>query len=585
MSKRKIFVLLMLLMALAVACGQEAAEESAEVEEPAGELVGEATGRGHSDGLKVRVVFADEKTIEALEVVEHNESPGISDAALVEVPKAIVDNNSVMVDAVAGATETSTGIVEAVKAAIEDAGLNMADFETEVEKEAGTDETIDTQVVVVGGGIAGLSSALEVAMAGNQVVLIEKMGVTGGSTQMSGGLILGADSQIHKAAGSPGTAEELADYWFRISEEEANREMIETIANNSGTNIDWLVEQGVDMKDEVEKLHSSHPFAFGHGVDGFDTPSGGGAGMTQVLTERIEEEGGTVMVNTAATELIMDGDVVVGVMATKADGGQVTINADKVILATGGFAANEEMMAEHHPWLVNYAHGGNVGNTGDGIGMAQAIGAQTLFHDSGIDLGVNHGTYYGYGEEYKGLLVTPAAERFVDESIFHFDRTRVLMDTDYNIIYAITDQTNDRVEGTIDIGTGFKADSIEELAGLVDMDAATLQATIDRYNEIAANQNDEDFDKAPEFLQPIEGPTYYALRYDMGTSGTIGGLVTNEHGQVLNESDEVIEGLYAVGEVASGQFMYKAYPGSGSAIAIYLGMGRIAGQHVVDSLK
>lgn len=234
-------------------------------------------------------------------------------------------------------------------------------------------------------------------------------------------------------------------------------------------------------------------------------------------------------------------------------------------------------MAEYHPYLKQVVYTGNTGNTGDGLRMAMDVGAKTVFHDSGIDLGVNSATYYGYGEEFKGLLVLPSGERFMDESLFHFERTRILMDEDENTVWAITDQSNERVEQAVEMGTAFRADSLEALAEAAGLDAANLQQTVDAYNSAAHAGTDEEYGKNAEFLAAVEGPEYYALRYDMSTSGTIGGLLVNPKMQVLNENDEPIEGLYAAGEISNGQFMYKEYPGSGTSIMICIYQGRIAG--------
>lgn len=575
----KKFLSLFLVLLLVVGCGAPKSNETQVIS---------VTTKGHAEGLQVEVTF-EGNVITEVKVLEHNETPGISDAALNDIPKAIVEHNSIKVDVVTGATNTSNGIIDAVKQAIEKAGLKVSDFEKEIATSSeGEEITLDTEIVVVGGGIAGLSAALEAIQNGAEVILIEKMPVTGGSTMMSGGLILAAESSISKKLNRTETAQDLADYWYEVSEGKADKEFIELAAKTSGENIDWMIENGVEMKEEITKLHSSHELSFGHRTAGFDdVPAGGGVGFTEPLTEKIIELGGQVLLQTPATELIVEDGVVVGVKATNEKGDDITINAKAVILATGGFAGSEELMKEYHPFLKlgSMAHGGNKGNTGDGIIMAKAVDAKLLFHDSGIDLGVNSPTFYGYGEEYKGLYVTPEGDRFMDETRFHFTRTRILMDLGFNEIWAITDQGNDRVEASIENGMAFKADSIEELAELIQADVEKLDATVTRYNELAAKGKDEDFDKDAQYLQKIEGPTYYALKLFMGNSGSIGGIVTTIDGEVINNQDQVIKGLYAAGEVASGQVMYKEYPGSGSAIAFYLAFGRQAGRAAAEFVK
>ncbi len=541
------------------------------------------TTTGFGGDFDLEVTFTDNK-ITDVKVLENSETVGVSDAALEEVPKAIVEHNSVLVDTVTGATFSSTGIIEGVMKAIEEAGLDLADFENEVvrDKTGGQDLTYDTDIVVIGGGIAGLAAGLEAILNGAEVIVLEKMPTTGGSTMRSGGLILAAGSSVSEELGIDDTWEELADYWYEVSEGMADREFIDLAAENSGANVDWMIENGVDVMDELWKLHSSHKFTFGHSA-----AAGSGIGFTQPLNDKILELGGEILTSTPATELIVEEGVVVGVKATDDDENNITVNAKAVIIATGGFAADQELMEEYMPYLRNgsAAHNGNPGNTGDGITMSKAVDAKLVFHDSGINLGVNPSTYYGYGEEYTGLYVTSAGERFMDESDFHFVRTRILMDLDENDIWAITDQSNDRVEATIESGFGFSADSIEELAELIEVDAEALMATVDRYNELSENGMDEDYEKDANYMNAIEGPTYYALKLFMGNSGSIGGIVTTIDGEVLNNDDQVVEGLYAAGEVASSQVMYKEYPGSGSAIAFYLTFGRQAGRAAAEAVK
>lgn len=587
---------LLLVMLLLAACNTatvektepatEAGTEAAEVPvTEAGDRIVSVTTKGRNDDLKMEVGFSGD-TIISVNIVSHNETENIAQAAFDVIPAKIVEHNSIAVDAVAGATQTSLGIIEGVKMAIAEAGLTLSNFETPVE-EAKTGEKVDKEadVVVVGAGITGLAAALEAQAEGAKVLLLEKMPIIGGSAMMSGGYILGAESAIQKEEGVAGTWEDFANYLYAVSEEQADKDMVFDSAKNSGANIDWMAEQGVAFDREITKLHSSHEFAWGHAPTGKAHSSNGGAELTQPLADTFEAKGGEILLSTQADELIKEGDMVVGVKASNQKGDEITIRAKAVVLASGGFAANNEMMAEYHPYLPAVQHTGNTGNTGDGLRMAMDAGAKTLFHDSAIDLGLNFPTYYGYGEEYKGLLVTPDANRFMDESLFHFVRTRILMDLNETVVWAITDQTNDRVEQAVEMGTAFNADSIEALAEAAGLDAANLKATVEKYNVLAKDGNDADFSKSAEFMQAIEGPTYYALRYNMGTSGTIGGLVINEKAQVLNDADQPIEGLYAAGEIANGQLMYKGYPGSGTSIMFCVHYGRIAGTAAGQSAK
>lgn len=581
--KKLIVLLLAMMMLVSAGCGTKNEGKDENPGEAAAALFTEGTfegtGKGHNGEIKVAVTFSKDK-IEKIEILEHKESLGISDAPIDKIPKAILENQSLTQDLVSGATVTSKGLLEAIENACIAAGANIEALKKAVENEEtkGEVETYETDIVVVGGGIAGLSAAVEALEQGAKVTLVEKMPIVGGSTTRSGGKILAAGTDIQKAHGIEDSAEAFGDFLLEVGENQVDEDYVRLVAEKSNENLEWLMEHGVEFADDIEPLHSTISPARGH-----YTANLSGAGMIKPLEEAFLAGGGTILYETPAVELIKEGEKVVGIKATNPDEDDITIKAKSVILATGGFSQNPEMVKTYIPFMEKYNTNAGLGNTGDGITMAQAVGARLLMREGGINLTVNGGTYYGYGEEFKGLFVNASGERFVDESIFHFTRTRIMMDLGINEMYAITTEYNDRIGKSMEMGLAFEANSVEDLAKLIKADK--LSETVTRYNELAKDGNDKDFGKSSTFMKPVEGEKYYALYMGMSNSGTHGGIDTDIQGRVYKEDGTVIESLYAVGETASGRVLNKEYPGSGTAIMCFLTFGREAGRHAAGALK
>lgn len=536
-------------------------------------------GTGKYGDVAVSTTFSANK-IEKIVVGDHKETQGFFEAPVEQIPAAIIETQSLAVDVVSGATMTSDAILEAVEKAAVSAGADIAKLKEKIDSGKVEGEVVEytTDVVVVGAGIAGLSAALEAHNNGAKVILIEKMPIAGGSTIRSGGKIQAAGTDIQKANGIEDTAEAYKDFLLEVGENEISEEYAAMIANNSAANIQWLVDNGVELEQKVEVLHSTIQPA-----RGLWTSVGTGAGFTQPLEAKLKEENVTILYSTPATELIEKEGTVTGVMATNDKGDQITINAGVVILATGGYSHNKEMMAEFHPFMKNVVTNTSEGNTGDGILMGEKVGANLIMKEGAIDIATNPMTYYGYGEEFKGLFVSEDGERFLDESIFHFTRTRVMLDKGINTFWAITSESNDRVEKTLEAGFGFEANTIEELQELIK--GENLVKTVEQYNSLAKDGVDTDFGKKAEFMKPIEGEKFYALKMILSNSGTFGGLDTDIDSHVVKEDGTIIKGLYAAGEVGSGHILHKEYPGSGTAIISFLTFGRIAGKNAAEDVK
>ena len=578
--KKTLSFMVVVVLALSVFAGCGAKDSPEEGLYKAGTYTGEA--EGHNGKVKVEVEVDAEKIL-SVKIVENEETEGVADPAIEKIPNEIVEGQTLAVDTVAGATVTSSAILLAVEEALKEAGADIDALKAnKADEKEGQKITKDVDLVVVGAGIAGLAATLEAANNGANVILLEKMPAAGGSTIRSGGKILGANTKLQKEKGIEDTPEQFAEYLMEVGENKVDKDFIELIANNSAENLDWLVENGVELEQDVEPLHSSIKPDRGHW-----TANGSGAGFTQPLEAKIKEKGIEILYETPATSLIEKDGKIVGVMAENADGDEITVNAKAVILATGGFSRNEEMMEEYFPSAGNTTTNVGEGNTGDGILMGKDAGAELIMNDAGINMALNSPTYYGYGEEAKGLFVTPSGERFMDESIFHFSRTRLMMDEDIDNIWYVFDENtfNDRVAGALEAGTAVEAESIEELAEKMDTDPAKLKATIEKYNEMSKAGEDTEFGKDSQFMVPVEEGKFYAAHMTMSNSGTHGGLKIDIDGKVIGTDGDVIPGLYAAGEVASGQILYKEYPGSGTAIISFLTFGRQAGKAATEEVK
>lgn len=533
------------------------------------------TADGHNGPMEVKVTF-DAETITAIEVVNHTETAGIFEAAFETLPQQILQGQTLNVDAITGATFTSKALLAAVEDAVRQAGGDpnalMGDKEAAPKAE---DEVLSADVVVVGGGAAGIAAALEAADAGAKVVLLEKLAHLGGNTLISGGLIYGTGTVFQEEAAVEDSVEALVEYWYNRSGGTADTAFLTLVAEKSAGTIAWLVENGVTLGNLSTSGISAVPRMVGTGE--------GGGGFILPLTEKLAERGVEVRLLTPATELLMKDGQVAGVVAMAQDGHSVTVESPRVVLATGGFDASEEMKRLYAPSASGEVCFSSPGNEGDGIRMAQAAGADTVFKDGVIGLRATRPT--SFGDAANGLVWSPVllvnakGERILNESIDYPIYHSKLLEDGSSHFYLIFDSTQlkaAQVEELLSEGYAFTADSLEALADKTFMDESTFLAAVRRYNALKGT-TDADFGKAAALMTGVgEGP-YVALRVIPVTIGTLGGIKVDMDMHVLDAQGAPIANLFAAGACANGDFFGTEYPASGTSIQMCFTTGRIAG--------
>lgn len=560
-----------------------------------------AAAKGMGGDVNVSVTFTEDAITEVM-VGEHNETAGIGDTPIEKIPAAIVEHQSLNIDAVSGATITSEAILAAVADCVSQAGGDAEALKAkEVVAEKKEDEVLEADVVVVGGGMAGLSAAIEAADSGAKVVLLEKMGAVGGASITCGGEILAAGTQMQKDQGIEDTAKALGDYWISKGEGQINEEIVRYIADNNPESITWLQEQGV----EFQEVTTPTSMPWQDPMRCHKTTAGSGAGFILPMEQSAKAKGVEIRLETPVVSLIEADGIVTGVKAEN-ESRTVTVNAKSVILATGGFGNNEELMKEYCPDVP--VRGVRVGeaNQGDGLIMARDAGAKIIAGGGAIALSIDMGPT-GYFEPYgQFLYVSQEGNRFMNEAEYWFARTRKLYDIG-GYCYAITDSKtqNDNWDAAVEAKTAFKADTIEDLANQLEIDPEVLKETINKYNGYCEAGEDKEFGKPASrtgmqltqaateenpgvikqelqemsLLNSIEEGPFYAIKLELNSlSGTFGGPQVTINGEVVDTEGDTIPGLYAAGEVASGELLYKEYPCSGTAIQMYSRMGRLAGQ-------
>ena len=552
-------------------------------------------GPGKNGDITVEVTV-NENTIQSVKVVSHDETPGLSDGAIQDIPAAIVSTQSLGVDSVSGATVSSEGIVAAVADAITKAGGD-ADALKNVAIAAGehTTKSLSTDVVVVGGGGAGMTAAVRLAEQGKRVILFEKASFLGGAISVSGGnqVIMGSKLQTENGVTDDSVESMVADFQANGANKN-NEEILTLFAENVGSATDWLVSScGVSFD---EGLHQLGEYTHNREL----AYTGGGAGFAETMRKAVADSGVEVYLSTKVESLISENGAVVGVKAVSQDGNtEYTVSASDVILATGGYGNNKEMLTDEMKSALYY---GPATSTGEGIQMAQALGAQTANMEYGkrypngieVDTGIAKSTIAGniVGWTMSAILVNQEGSRVVNEKASN----RTILETELQQtggqLFLLLDSETFEVwkskldhagisEGDIEKylasnGTATPVfahgETLEEAAAAAGIDAEALKATVERYNSFVAAGVDEDFGRAADYLKmPIGDGPYYIIEQKPRFATTMGGLVVNTSMQVLDGSGNPIAGLYAAGENC-GQVMGDDSPsGANNAWAITSG--------------
>ena len=590
-----------------------------------------ATAKGFGGDVSVTLTLTD-GAITGCTAEGKDETEGVGSQAIAKMPGEIAESGSIAVDGVSGATITSTAIKEAAAAALTAAGLNPDDYKTAVEKDAAAeDSTVDADVVVVGAGGAGMTAAITAAAEGKSVVILESQSMVGGnSVRATGGMNAGKtvyqdENEFGESAGVEKTLKTAAEKYAdnetitalakTVSEQWAayqanptgyfdsvelmeldtmiggkginDPELVETLCANSADAIDWLDEHGITLHNvssfggaSVKRIHRP--------VNAEGKTVSVGSYMIPLLQENCEKAGVKMMLDTTETEILTDANgAAVGVKATGASGETVTVNAKAVVLATGGFGANLDMVVKYKPELKGFMTTNAPGIQGQGIEMAQAIGAATVDMDQiQIHPTVEANTAALITEGLRGdgaILINEEGQRFIDEVGTRDVVSAAEIAQTGSYSWLVVDQAmadaSSVIQGYIKKGYTVTGSTYEELGKAMGVDAAAFAETMEKWNGYVEAKNDPDFGRT-SFANPLNTAPYYAVKVTAGVHHTMGGLKINANTEVLNEKGEVIPGLFAAGEVAGG--VHGANRLGGNAVADFTVFGRIAGAAASD---
>ncbi|MDK6232922.1 flavocytochrome c [Aerococcus sanguinicola] len=604
---------------------------------------------GHNSALPMEVEISEDR-IERIEVDSSSESKGIANPVFVKVPADIIEGQTLNVDAVSGATVSSQGIIDGVAEAVRQAGADpdILRARPKVQHQAAEALEETTDVLVVGGGGAGLAAAAAAIQEGKQVIVLDKFPAIGGNTVRTGGPMNAADpdwqNQFAALPGEGHTLEEIAatpeseiddeyleDFrelrqqiqtYLESSEEDetylfdsvllhriqtylggkradlsgnrvyGNYDLVKTLTDNVLDSVNWLTELGVDFDRDHVDMPVGAMWRRGH-----KPRSDEGYAYVHTLESFIEKEGGSIYTEADVTELIQDDrGQVIGAKGTY-QGAPMRIEAQAVVLATGGFGANTPMLQEYNTYWERIDDDVKTSNspaiTGDGIRLGQAVGADL------VDMGMIQMLPTcdpETGALFTGLQVPPAnflmvnqeGQRFVNEFGTR-DEISAAAIANGGLFYLIADEpikatayntSQEKIDQQVAEGTLYKAETVADLARQIDMDPEQLEETVKKYNSYVEAGEDPDFNKGAFDLKVEEAP-FYATPRKPAIHHTMGGLRIDTQAQVLDADGQAIPGLYAAGEVAGG--IHAGNRLGGNSLADIFTFGRIAGKEASQS--
>ncbi len=599
-------------------------------------VTGTATVKGFGGDITVTVIL-DGENIKDVVIEGPGETAGIGQKIIDEWPLAFVEYNGI-VDTYTGATfagVTRTAVIEAMRQALQNAGVNPDDYMRKMEAEESTgDVTIETDIVIVGAGGAGMTAALTASDAGKSVLLIESQPAVGGnSVKSTGGMnaaktVYQDENEFGEAAGIEKTlkaAEAYADNEAITALAATVKEQweawqadpkgyfdstelfaLDTLIGGKGLNdpalVSTLVESSAAAIEYLDSIgiHLNNVAAFGGAsVKRIHRPVNDegkvvsvGAYTVPLLEKAVmARDNLALMTNLTATRLLTDENgAVCGLEAATQDGYTVTVKAKAVILATGGFGANLDMVVQYKPDLAGFMTTNAAGIQGQGILMAVEIGADTVdMEQIQIHPTVQADTASLITEGLRGdgaILVNANGERFTDEVGTRdvVSAAEIAQPDSYS--WLVVDQkmvdASSVIQGYISRGLMLQGDTYEALANELGIPADAFAATMEKWNGYVADKNDPDFGRT-SFAAPLDTAPFYAVKVTAGIHHTMGGLKIDSQTHVLNKEGQIIPGLFAAGEVTGG--VHGGNRLGGNAVADFVVFGRIAGQEAADSIK
>lgn len=458
-----------------------------------------------------------------------------------------------------------------------------ADKAADVKNEELSDQNAD--IVVIGAGGAGLSAAVQATEMGAKVIVLEKMPMAGGNTLRATGGINACNTDFQKEQGIEDSVELFVEDTMKGGHDKNDPELVKTLAENSADTVDWLTKLGADVSEVGRAGGASVPRAH--------RPKGGaavGPNLVKALTDVVKEKNIDLRLENEAKEILTDNDGnITGVKAINKDGKEYTINAKAVIIATGGFGANHELVEKYRPELEGFATTNHPGATGDGIALAEKVGADFVdlaeiqIHPTVIP---EQGTLITEAVRGDGaILVNHGGKRFINELETRDVVSKAILGQEKNTAFLIF---NDKVRSTLKAVESYfdqnlvkEGETIEELADKIKVDAENLKATLDTYNEYVAAGEDKEFQRPVEVA--LDEGKYYAIEITPAIHHTMGGIKINPKAEVIGKDGKVIKGLYAAGEVTGG--VHGGNRLGGNAVTDITVFGRIAGSNAAESIK
>lgn len=578
-----------------------------------------AQANGNNGPVTVEVEVSDAEIL-SVKVTEHAETAGLSDTPIERIPAKIVEGQTLAVDTVSGATNTSNAILKAAEDALAQAGADIEALKAVQEKDETAGETAErhVQALVIGAGGSGLAAAITLQEQGIETLVVDKMANAGGATALTGALINGGCSKQQAERGVTDDVQTMFMDAMVYGSFQNDARMTWLLVNNTGDSVDWLHDTvGVEFEEAINHFPE-------HTNDRAFYPKGKLPGyLTGTMEQHYLSNGGELLLETRAQHLLTEDGRVIGASCSTADG-TLNIYADVTLLATGGYGASVALRPADQMGTLFY---GASASTGDGIIMAEEVGAMTHYmqylksYPQGIEKPLDGGNITADGTTFRGnayisplasqavtlndgaIYVNVEGERCMNENMDFVSIKKVTQKQTDMTVYLVMDQKGyDNWMGMMEVSAGLtpeivapwldaddgkpvfrKGATVEEAAAKAGIDAEKLSATVAHFNEMVASGKDDDFGRAEMSVGlDSDGPIYIVeQRLRMATS--LGGLKTSTSFEVYDENEQAIDGLYACGEVIGGVHGDESMPSNCVAWAVT--SGRLAAKAAADAVK